>query len=131
MSIYIPPKNIDMAEVSLRQIKWILHRIFKTDPKSSVVLAGDLNRIGMAKSDFIEKEFQLTPVLLKTDPTHRLGGHLDNVWTNLPITGTVIHSGLDHITDHSMISVKLFISKEVRTIKLSQECKTRTTREQI
>jgi hypothetical protein len=94
ISIYITPNNTEMAEVSLRQIKWILHRIFRTDSKSSVVLAGDLNRIGKAKSEFIEKEFHSTPVLQKTDPTHRFGGHLDNVWTNLPTTGAVINSGL-------------------------------------
>ena len=53
------------------------------------MLVGDLNKIGMAKADFIEKQFNLTPVLSKDHATHRLGGHLDNVWTNIPVTSAV------------------------------------------
>ena len=68
----------------------------------------------MAKADFIEKQFNITPVLSKDHATHRLGGHLNNVWTNIPVTSAVSTEGINFISDHSLIQVKLKIGKEIK-----------------
>lgn len=41
---------------------------------------------------------------------------MDNVWSNLEITSTELIEGLDGITDHSVISVKLRIDENVKRI---------------
>ena len=86
VTVYTPPNDSEMADITLRQLSWILTRIFFIDKDSLVVVAGDLNKVGMKKSDFLENHFRLTPVIPKGYPTHKLGGHLDNVWTNISTT---------------------------------------------
>lgn len=56
------------------------------DKDSKVVVAGNLNKIGVKNSDFLTKSFNLTPALDSTQATHKKGGHLDNIWTNLKIS---------------------------------------------
>ena len=99
-----------MANINLRQLKWVLYRIFLNDQNSKVVVAGDLNKIGMKQTDFLHNLFKLKAVLSKEQATHKLGGHLDNIWTNLQVTSTELIGGLK-ITDPALISVKLRIDE--------------------
>jgi hypothetical protein len=70
----------------LRNVRWMLFRIFNIDKESSVIVSGDFNKVGMKKTAFIEQAFNLTRLLDDSQATHRLGGTLDNIWTNLPVT---------------------------------------------
>lgn len=60
-TIYIPPNNKEIADLTLRQLQWHLKDIFSIDKDSLVVVTGDFNIVGMKKSDFLEREFKLTP----------------------------------------------------------------------
>jgi hypothetical protein len=68
-------------------------------------VAGDLNKVGMKKSDLLTKRFNLTPALDSSQATHKKGGHLDIIWTNLEISGKEIIEGLNEITDCVVIIV--------------------------
>jgi len=83
------------------------------DNNSFIVVAGDLNRIGMERCEFLEKEFLLTPVISREQPTHKKGNHLDNVWTNIPGAKAVLKNGLDHISDHSIFMISARIGEDV------------------
>ena len=111
--LYIPPNNATIADLTLRQTKWILHRIFKIDAQSKVIIAGDLNRVGMKKCAFLESQYQLKPSIDSDTATHKLGGHLDNVWSNLTVTATKLVNQLDFISDHSLFEIKFLVEKEV------------------
>ncbi len=63
ITVYIPPENKPIADLTLRQISWILYRIFEMDKDSKIVVAGDFNQIGMKRCQFIEDKFKLTPVI--------------------------------------------------------------------
>lgn len=81
---------------------------FQNGPKI-FELAVDLNKIGMAKSKFFEKYFYSILVFRNKDPTHRLGGHYDDVWTNLAPTDAIIV--LDLITSlTTVLSCANFVS---------------------
>ena len=54
-----------MANINLRQLKWVLYRIFLNDQNSKVVVACDLNKIGMKQTDFLHNYFKLKAVLSK------------------------------------------------------------------
>ena len=84
------------------------------DNNSLIVVAGDLNRIGMERCEFLEKEFLLTPVISREQPTHKKGNHLDNVWTNIPGANSVLKNGLDHISDHSIFMISARIGEDVK-----------------
>jgi len=71
-----------------RRLKWILWRIFLVDKYYKVVVAGDFNRISIKELIFLESHFHITPVLNSQEPTHKAESHLDNIWTNLTITGS-------------------------------------------
>lgn len=93
------------------------------EKNAKVVVAGDFSRIGMKDSKFLEEHFHLTAVLSPEKATNKLGGHLDNVWTNLTITGSEIIDNLDEISDHSLINVKLRIEETVkRGLPYKGEC---------
>jgi endonuclease/exonuclease/phosphatase family metal-dependent hydrolase len=57
--VYAPPNDSELAEHTLRQLKWVLTRIFFIDKESLVVVAGDFNKLGMSKSEFLESHFHL------------------------------------------------------------------------
>ncbi len=71
VTVYCPPNNTEMAENTLRHLKWILFRIFFMDSESKVVVASGLNKLRMKKSDFLENQDHLTPVLPKEEATHK------------------------------------------------------------
>ena len=54
ITVYSPPNDSEMAEITLRHLKWLLTRIFFIDKDSLVVVAGDFNNVGMSKSDFLK-----------------------------------------------------------------------------
>ena len=116
ITVYSPPNDSEMAEITLRHLKWFLTRIFFIDKDTLVVVAGDFNKVGMSKSEFLEqhfKHFKLTPAVGKQQATHKLGGHLDNYLTNIPVTKVELINGLDHISDHTLIQVTLRISEDI------------------
>lgn len=63
----------------------------------------------MKKSDFIEKDFHLTPIIGKDKATHRERGHLDIMWTNIDFTSANLIENLDSISDHALLTVTLRI----------------------
>jgi hypothetical protein len=63
VTVYVPPNNEAMAEITTRQLKYVLYRIFLIDRESKVVVAGDLNKLGMKKIRFITDHFHLTAAL--------------------------------------------------------------------
>ncbi len=75
-----------MEEITLRKLKWHITDIRSIDKDSLIVVAGEFNLVGMEIAEFLERKFRLKPVLSKHQPTHRLGRHLDNIWTNFPTT---------------------------------------------
>lgn len=92
----------------------MLTRINFLDKNSLVVVAGDLNRIGMERCEFLEKEFLLNPVISKEQSTHKKGNHLDNVWTNIPNAKVTLKNGLDHISDHAIFMISARIGEDVK-----------------
>ena len=47
ITVYTVPNDSDKADITLRQLSWILTKIFFIDKDSLVVVAGDLNKVGM------------------------------------------------------------------------------------
>ncbi len=74
--MYIPP-NTQIAETTLRHLKWFLLSIFLVEHALLIVVAGDFKTIGMKKSDFLFTNFYLNPVLGKEKAIYKLGGHLE------------------------------------------------------
>ena len=68
----------------------------------------------MARCQFLEQEFLLTPVIGSEQATHKMGNHLDNVWTNIPGAKAVLKNGLDHISDHSIFMISARIGEDVK-----------------
>ena len=79
-----------------------------------MVVAGDLNKVGMKRCDFLKNVFHLTPVLKKGKSTHCDGWHLDNLWTNIDCTSVHLVEYLNHISDHTMLQVTLRIGGEIK-----------------
>ena len=98
----------------MSNLNWMLNRIYFMDKDSLVVVAGDFNIVGMKKTKFLSNKFNLTKALRKDMATHRKGGNLDKIWTNLETTSIELIQGLEEISDHSLIQVRLRISEAVK-----------------
>jgi hypothetical protein len=92
----------------------MLGRIKLMDKNSLIVVAGDLNRIGLERCQYLEKEFLLTQVISREQPKHKKGNPLANVWTNIPGAKAVLKNGLDDISDHFIFMISARIGEDVK-----------------
>jgi hypothetical protein len=111
IAVYIPPGDKDEAYEIIRNLHWILYRIFILILRS---VTGDFNRVGLSFTDFLHDEYDIKRVIQEDIPTHSLGNNLDGFWTNLEVASTALISELTKISDHSLILVKLKIGTEIR-----------------
>ena len=91
-----------------KRVTDIVRDIVKQDPNAPIVVCGDFNN----HMDFVVEQLgpmQFTPALEQGTETHRLGGHLDQVFArNMTIGNVVMSPGYsEEVSDHRCIRVSL------------------------
>ena len=44
MTVYIPPNGKEEAEEVLRNLQWMIYRLFIKDPTANLIITGDFNK---------------------------------------------------------------------------------------
>lgn len=70
------------------------------------MLAGDYNQLYDVAHE-MATHWGLTNCIERGTVTHRAGGALDQVFTNLTVVGTKITGPSEQITDHAIITVEM------------------------
>ena len=84
-------------------------------PQSRVVVVGDFNNM-MDRADRICEGKGLTGLLEKGTPTHRQGGMLDQIYSN--IQGIVVEIEDNPISDHKMLKANIRFRRNQKDVSL-------------
>ncbi len=84
ITCYIPPYTTDYEFKMVNHLQWIVQLIFKKFKKSRIIVMGDFNQYCKP----VTKEMKLLglkPVFTSGIATHKQGGAIDQVFTNIRV----------------------------------------------
>jgi exonuclease III len=105
ITAYLPSHVKDEADQTLRDLKWIVYKLFKRNPNAYCVITGDFNKHHLADSTM--EKYKMKKLLAENESTHLAGNSLDQIWTNLSTSQIELNSLCPNGSDHLEITATL------------------------
>ena len=98
------------------RLRHILELILDRLPKARVIVAGDFNAMTSRAREICSSKGLKS--LINDTPTHRLGGMLDQIFTNIPSSEAELSD--TELSDHKLIKVQFKFRKQEGEIRLDK-----------
>lgn len=103
INVYITPQDKDNSDKTLEYLDHIINLIFERHSHSRVIISGDFNE-RLSEVTAIVGVRGLLPCIEAGTSTHSRGGHLDQVYSNVPCIRTELIPLPVDISDHTQIT---------------------------
>ena len=98
---YLAPYNTKEVAETLSRLKGIVNSILERVKSSKIIIMGDFNQYRVDLTNYLQLK-GIIPAIDEGTTTHRLGGHLDQIFSNLPLAEAAVDDRVG-FTDHSSL----------------------------
>ena len=107
ISCYLQPQDRRHTTESINRLLFIIEDVTRRIPSSRFIILGNFNE-NRQEVERVLRSKNFAPLIIDGTPTHRLGGHLDQVFSNFGGTSEIIQIDF---SDHVAIKVNIELSK--------------------